>query len=145
MSRAVCPQHLGVAALAWRASSVRFPVSLKFHRAIGTQQPLCFCFNLWWKLKAKLGKIYLPFAWCASLVLIETWLDCHPSPRLHIVLIPIFDMNCSWYHLRSESVPLWERSVFDPWTEMWRTFGLPPRRGRSWMPLERLSIRWPGK
>ena len=36
--RTVCPQHLGVAALGGRASSVRFPVSLKFHRAIDTVQ-----------------------------------------------------------------------------------------------------------
>ena len=34
--RTVCPQHSGVDALAGRASSVRFPVSLKFHRAIAT-------------------------------------------------------------------------------------------------------------
>ena len=31
---AVCPQHFGVDALAGRASSVQFSVSLKFHRAI---------------------------------------------------------------------------------------------------------------
>ena len=35
--RAVCPQHLGVGALAGRASSVRFSVSLKFPRAIQTE------------------------------------------------------------------------------------------------------------
>ena len=34
--RAVCPQHLGVGALAGRAPSVRFSVSLKFPRAIAS-------------------------------------------------------------------------------------------------------------
>ena len=39
--RAVCPQHLGVGALAGRASSVRFSVSLKFPRAIWPDKQQC--------------------------------------------------------------------------------------------------------